>query len=102
MSTRSKSDSPLKEVKRQESSSFLKKRTKKLFSVAGGTDSTHVGPLLRTKVKSFLLLFFKKEVLPFPVCREETHVPRRNHRNHPAHQSLWSGDGHATMGFVRS
>ncbi|HTZ70429.1 MAG TPA: hypothetical protein VMB71_07260 [Acetobacteraceae bacterium] len=52
-----------KEAKRQESSSFLKKRTKKLFSVAGGTDSTYLTPLLRAKTKSFLVLFFKKELL---------------------------------------
>jgi hypothetical protein len=44
--------------------SFLKKRTKKLlyFRARAGTKSA-------TENKSFLLLFFKKEVLPF--CREE-------------------------------
>jgi hypothetical protein len=38
--------------------SFLKKRTKKLLTIGGGTN---VGTALNDK--SFLLLFFKKEVL---------------------------------------
>jgi hypothetical protein len=46
--------------KEEESGSFLKKRTKKLFpvgaqAVAGGTHQME---------KSFLVLFFKKELLP--------------------------------------
>jgi hypothetical protein len=45
--------------KRKESS-FLKKRTKKLLSLKAAT--LRNGPRLRSK--SFLLLFFKKEVLP--------------------------------------
>jgi hypothetical protein len=49
-----KDGDPASEVARQRSSSFLKKRTKKLLSIG-----TRVPP-----DKSFLLLFFKKEVLP--------------------------------------
>jgi photosystem II stability/assembly factor-like uncharacterized protein len=43
----------------------LKKRTKKLSSVAGIAAASHPGPALWAKDKSFLLLFFKKEVLSF-------------------------------------
>jgi hypothetical protein len=46
-------------MRRQESSSFLKKRTKKLLTVAR---SLRVPP---ETDKSFLVLFFKKELLPF-------------------------------------
>jgi hypothetical protein len=46
-------------VRRKEGCSFLKKTTKKLLSVG-----TYVGPGLGAMSKSFLLLFFKKEVLP--------------------------------------
>jgi hypothetical protein len=42
----------------------LKKRTKKLLSVAGRTVLAHLNRLLDAISKSFLLLFFKKEVLP--------------------------------------
>jgi hypothetical protein len=42
----------------------LKKRSKKLLSVSGGTEPTRVDLRLRAMGKSFLLLFFKKEVLP--------------------------------------
>ncbi len=48
---------------KRRSSSFLKKRTKKLlFSevVPAGNDQT---------IKSFLFLFFKKEILPFFLMR---------------------------------
>jgi membrane fusion protein (multidrug efflux system) len=45
------------------SCSFLKKRTKKLLSVPCRTAPTRVTP--QPMSKSFLLLFFKKEVLPF-------------------------------------
>jgi hypothetical protein len=47
------------------SSSFLKKRTKKLLSIAGGTVLANLDDLLNAISKSFLLLFFKKEVLLF-------------------------------------
>jgi len=43
----------------------LKKRTKKLLSVTDGTDAAYVIRLLRAKVKSFLFLFSKKEILPY-------------------------------------
>jgi hypothetical protein len=50
--------------KRKEGCSFLKKRTKKLFPALRDAGVAH-----RTKAaqpfKSFLLLFFKKEALPF-------------------------------------
>jgi hypothetical protein len=42
----------------------LKKRTKKLLSVAVAPDPPPVAPQRREMGKSFLLLFFKKEVLP--------------------------------------
>jgi hypothetical protein len=45
------------------SSSFLKKRTKKLLSVTGGTELAHLNGVPNAFSKSFLLLFFKKEVL---------------------------------------
>jgi hypothetical protein len=47
------------------SSSFLKKRTKKLLSVKGGTGLAHLNRLLAAISKSFLLLFFKKEGLSY-------------------------------------
>jgi hypothetical protein len=50
--------------KRQGSSSFLKKGTKKLLSVSGGTEFTDAARLPRATDKSFLVLFFKKELLP--------------------------------------
>jgi hypothetical protein len=39
----------------------LKKRSKKLLSVSGGDNASRVNRLLGATVKSFLLLFFKKE-----------------------------------------
>jgi hypothetical protein len=45
---------------KEESSSFLKKRTKKLFSIRYAFPGD--GP---SGNKSFLVLFFKKEPLPF-------------------------------------
>jgi hypothetical protein len=45
-------------------SSFLKKRSKKLLSVKGGTRLAHWHRLSDAMSKSFLLLFFKKEDLP--------------------------------------
>jgi hypothetical protein len=46
------------------SSSFLKKRTKKLLSVSGGISLAHLNPRRPARNKSFLFLFFKKEILP--------------------------------------
>jgi hypothetical protein len=43
----------------------LKKRTKKLLSIAGSAVLAIFDRLLAAMSKSFLLLFFKKEVLPF-------------------------------------
>jgi hypothetical protein len=51
----------------------LQKRSKKLFSVSGGSSASQSGSVLRAIDKSFLLLFFKKEVLSTG-CR---HRPRR-------------------------
>jgi ABC-type proline/glycine betaine transport system permease subunit/ABC-type proline/glycine betaine transport system substrate-binding protein len=48
----------------EESSSFLKKRTKKLLSVSGGRALSRVSRQPRATDKSFLFLFFKKEILP--------------------------------------
>jgi hypothetical protein len=45
----------------EESCSFLKKRTKKILSVSGGTALTFLGLVPQEICKSFLLLFFKKE-----------------------------------------
>jgi hypothetical protein len=45
---------------RKQECSLLKKRTKKLLTVCGGASRTSTAPIC----KSFLLLFFKKEVLP--------------------------------------
>jgi hypothetical protein len=49
---------------RKGSSSFLKKRTKKLSLVSGGSGAKSVARLARVINKSFLVLFFKKELLP--------------------------------------
>jgi hypothetical protein len=51
--------------KKRESSSFLKKRTKKLLSIAGGTTLALLKRQLAAISKSFLFLFFKKEILRF-------------------------------------
>jgi hypothetical protein len=55
---------------KKKSGSFLKKRTKTLLSVSGGTEFTYFGSVPQVICKSFLLLFFKKEVLflLFPVA----------------------------------
>jgi len=45
--------------------SFLKKRTKKLLSIAAGTEFGPANSELSETDKGFLLLFFKKEVLAF-------------------------------------
>jgi hypothetical protein len=45
--------------------SFLKKRTKKLLDVSCGTERACADRRLRAMRKSFLLLFFKNEGLPF-------------------------------------
>jgi hypothetical protein len=47
----------------QKSSSFLKKRTKKLLFVARSSPATELAPLPPETSKSFLVLFFKKELL---------------------------------------
>jgi hypothetical protein len=52
-------------VSEEESRSFLKKRTKKLLSVAGSIRAAWLNSLPDAKCKSFLLLFFKKEDLSF-------------------------------------
>jgi hypothetical protein len=46
------------------SSSFLKKRTKKLLPVAGSINAPGLNGALDATVKSFLVLFFKRELLP--------------------------------------
>jgi len=46
------------------SSSFLKKRTKKLLSVQDRSEFTRSNSVPQAMDKSFLLLFFKKEDLP--------------------------------------
>jgi hypothetical protein len=46
--------------------SFLKKRNKKLLSVAPGMGAPRVARRRRVTSKSFLVLFFKIELLP---CR---------------------------------
>jgi len=46
------------------SSSFLKKRTKKLLSVQNRSEFTRSNSVPQAMDKSFLLLFFKKEDLP--------------------------------------
>jgi hypothetical protein len=62
------------ERKRQESSSFLKKRTKKLLSVARRYVSNQAEVMATATGKSFLFLFFKKEILP---CFASVSVPTR-------------------------
>jgi hypothetical protein len=52
------------------SSSFLKKRTKKLLLVAVWAVETWAGRGQARHGKSFLLLFFKKEALGF-ACEED-------------------------------
>jgi hypothetical protein len=42
----------------------VKKRSKKLLSVSGGTRASHAASCLDAIDTSFLLLFFKKEDLP--------------------------------------
>jgi len=47
------------------SSSFLKKRTKKLLLMRAGVCFRRLGQTPAASSKSFLVLFFKKELLPF-------------------------------------
>jgi hypothetical protein len=47
--------------------SFLKKRSKKLLSVSGSAGASHLDRRTRATNKSFLVLFFKKELL-FSFC----------------------------------
>jgi hypothetical protein len=42
----------------------VKKRTKKLLSVSGGAGGSYLGRDLGATDKSFLVLFFKKELFP--------------------------------------
>jgi hypothetical protein len=49
---------------KEESISFLKKRNKKLLSIARGGNATRGTPAPHETDKSFLVLFFKKEQLP--------------------------------------
>jgi hypothetical protein len=58
------SDSPPKRRKCEGSSSFLKKRTKKLLFVSGSTNAPWLIYVSEATDKSFLVLFFKKELLP--------------------------------------
>jgi hypothetical protein len=48
---------------KEESISFLKKRNKKLLC----TEGLFIGGAITRRIKSFLLLFFKKEELAFNV-----------------------------------
>jgi hypothetical protein len=48
----------------EERCSFLKKRTKKLLLISAGTERPWGDHGQRAGDKSFLLIFFKKEVLP--------------------------------------
>jgi hypothetical protein len=48
--------------------SFLKKRSKKLLPVAGSAGAAYFSRLLAAKDKSFLVLFFKKELLSALAC----------------------------------
>jgi len=49
--------------KRKQSTSFLKKRSKKPLSVSDGTESSRSNSVPMATDESFLLLFFKKEAL---------------------------------------
>jgi hypothetical protein len=55
----------------EESSSFLKKGTKKLLTVARCRWAKRLPPVPHATSKSFLVLFFKKELLP-SFCRWST------------------------------
>jgi hypothetical protein len=52
-------------VVKQGRSSFLKKRSKKLLSIADGTEFEQANSVRSLTDKSFLVLFFKKEQLAF-------------------------------------
>jgi hypothetical protein len=54
----------------------LKKRSKKLLSVSGGTESSRFDPVRRAFGKSFLVLFFKKEQLSLPSFAPEKIIRR--------------------------
>jgi hypothetical protein len=51
-------------LKEKERTSFLKKRSKKLLLIAASRPFKWANAVLPLIDKSFLLLFFKKEVLP--------------------------------------
>jgi len=57
----------------QGSSSFLKKRSKKLLLLAARVRFKTVSEVLPLTEKSFLVLFFKKELLPSVHTREFAH-----------------------------
>jgi hypothetical protein len=48
---------------KEERTSFLKKRIKKLLLMAASSRFKMANSVLRARVKSFLVLFFKKELL---------------------------------------
>jgi hypothetical protein len=50
--------------RKEGSSSFLKKRTKKLLSVSGSMRGQRLSSVVAPRDKGFLVLFFKKELLP--------------------------------------
>jgi hypothetical protein len=54
---------------REESSSFLKKRTKKRLSIADSIHASRINDWSDATDKSFLLLFFKKEESFLPAFR---------------------------------
>jgi hypothetical protein len=54
----------VKWAERNRRTSFLKKRSKKLLLIASSTRSKWANPVLPVTDKSFLVLFFKKELLP--------------------------------------
>jgi hypothetical protein len=62
-------------VERTESSSFLKKRTKKLLLVARSCRAHHVETVVSATDKSSLVLFFKKELLPVLTFATKESVP---------------------------
>jgi hypothetical protein len=54
---------------RKARTSFLKNRSKKLFSASGGTGLAGLGRVLRETDKSFLVLFFQKRT-SFLACAQ--------------------------------
>ena len=52
-------------ISKKRSASFLKKRNKKLLSIGHGTEFEPANSVLSETDKNFLVLFYKKEHLPF-------------------------------------